>query len=166
MVRYKHIALEETVPISIVVAALLDEIEYIYKPLFQYIEDNNYENTPDNFNPIKILVPLVEVASRIECSGDASLLLEKLELPKPDIIWQMFRHGLIHYVRPFYAIVNGVRVNWAVPNYPCNHYSTVDSVGIYAPKLLNDLEMYLKSFRNDSNLMQIQTGIQLTSAGT
>jgi hypothetical protein len=57
--------------------------------------------------------------------------------------------------------MNGVRINWAVPQYPCDHYDTADGVGIYAPKLLLDLENYLKEFQYHTNKIEIQTGIEL-----
>jgi hypothetical protein len=164
MKNYSHKAIEESVSIGILASALLDEIKYIHRPLFEYIEKQNYEITPDHFTTIRILMPLIEISSKIEFQGRVPEMLKKLKVPKPEIIWQMFRHGLVHYVRPFYAVVDGERIGWAVPQYPCNHYETTHAVGVYAPKLLNDLEEYLKTFRYSTNQINIQTGIELTKS--
>ena len=161
MKKYKHKAVEEPISIGVLTHALLDEIKYIYRPLFEYIDKQNYQITPDHFTTFRILMPLVEVASKIEFDGRIPDLLDKLGVPEPAIIWQMFRHGLAHHVRPYYAIVKGQRINWAVPQYPCDHYKTVDGVGIYAPKLLNDLENYLQGFQYQTRKTNIQTGIEL-----
>jgi len=162
MKKYKHKAVEEPIPIGILAKALLDEIEYIYEPLFKHIENQNYTITPDNFTTIRIILPLIELSSKFEFKGQIPLMLKRLKVPAPEIIWQMFRHGLSHYVRPYYAIVDGVRINWAVPQYPCDHYKTSTAVGVYAPKLLNDLKEYLKSFQYSTEKINIQTGIKLT----
>jgi len=161
MKKYKHKGIEEPISVGVLASALLDEIQYIYRPLFKYIEEQNYQITPDHFTAFRILMPLVEVASKIEFGGKVPEMLEKLEVPEPSIIWQMFRHGLAHHVRPYYAVVDGVRINWAVPQYPCEHYQTSDGIGIYAPKLLDDIEIYLKTFRYKTNKINIQTGIKL-----
>lgn len=158
----KHKYITEPMEKNLLVDALLDEIEYIYSPLFEHIYKQNYQITPDHFNPIRILMPLLELTSKIEYKGEVVLLLEKLEVPKPDLIWLMFRNGLLHYVRPFYAIVNGKRIGWAVPQYECQHYSTDSSLGLYAPKLLKDLKNYLEEIRYKSfGTVEVQTGIEL-----
>lgn len=151
----------EEIVIGTLSSILLNEIENIYKPLFDYIEQKNYEIAQDNFNRIRILMPLIELSSKIEFQGQLPLLLKELKVPKPDIVHQMFRHGLSHHIRPFYIIKDGVRINWAIPQSPCNHWETSNSVGIYAPKLLKDLEDYLKKFLGNNNKIKIQTGIEL-----
>jgi hypothetical protein len=161
MKNYQHKSIEEPVAIAILASALLDEIRYIYKPLFKYISEQNYQITPDHFNPIRILVPLIEVSSKFEFNGDPKRLLQKLNVPKPNIIWPMFRHGLSHSVRPFFAVIKGRRTAWAIPQYPCDHYDAGSAVGIYAPKLLKDLESYLEEVRYKSGDVLLQTGIEL-----
>jgi len=153
----KHKPIEEKVSIYLISSALIDEINYIYRPLLKEIE----KNYNDNYNPIRVLMPLIEIASKIEFGGNGHLLLEKLKVPKSEVAWKMFRHGLFHYLRPFYAVINGKRINWAVPKYPCPHYETETSVGIYAPKLLDDLENYLKEVKDIPGEINIQTGIEL-----
>lgn len=153
----KHEPITERVSVNIITSALLDEIEYIYRPLLKATE----ENYNDNYNPIRVLMPLIETAARIEFKGEEYLLLEKLKVPKPEIAWKMFRHGLLHYVRPFYAVIGDKRINWAIPQYPCPHYETDNSVGIYAPKLLDDLEQYLKEVQYNPEEIDIQTGIRI-----
>lgn len=162
MKKYKHKGIEESISVGVLASALLDEIEHIYRPLFKYIEEQNYQITPDHFTAFRILMPLVEVTSKIEFGGRVPEMLEALKVPEPSIIWQMFRHGLAHHVRPYYAIVDEVRINWAVPQYPCEHYQTADGIGICAPKLLDDIDTYLKKFRYSTNKISIQTGIELT----
>lgn len=162
MKKYSHKEISDSVEIGILASTLLDEIKYIYQPLFKYISEQNYLETPDNFNAIRTIMPLIELSSKIEFNGDGRFLLQKLNVPKPDLIWPMFRHGLSHHIRPFYAVVNNERINWAVPQYPCEHYNFGGAIGIYAPKLLDDLANYLKNFLGNSKSIRIQTGLEFT----
>jgi len=157
----KNKPIKESLAISAIASMLLNEIEHFYRPLIEHINSKTFLSSGDHFNPIRILMPLVETASEFEFGGDPVLLLEKLDVKDPDLIWRMFRHGLSHHIRPFYAVVDGVRINWAIPQFPTEHYKSADAIGIYPPKLLNDLEAYLEGFRYNGNMIEIQTGIEL-----
>lgn len=153
----------EPVETSELAATILGEIEHCYRPLIQNILDKGFKTTQDNFNPIRVLMPLVEIVSRIEFGGEAQKLLKKLNVPEPDLMWRMFRHGLTHSIRPFNIVTEQGKYTWAVPQYSCEHYQTGTSIGIYAPKLLDDLETYLETFRLNDKLVKIQTGLEVLS---
>ena len=154
MTSYRHKQIKEEVEIGKLANSLLDEIDNIYKP---FIESHNFL---DAFNPVRILMPLIETSSKIEVHNPKGLL-KKLDVPEPELIWLMFRNGLSHHIRPFYLQVNGKRISWAVSHSPNEHYQTEHNVGISPKKLLEDLRKYLVNFLGNTNKIKIQTGLKL-----
>ena len=150
----------QKISINLLATTLNREIREVYLPLFEFISSRtNPEQGYDHFNRIRIILPLVEIASKIEFGGDEPyLLLEKLKVPKPKVTWRMFRNGLSHSVRPFFVIQNNIKYNWAIPY--SGHYETRDTLGLDAKILLDDLFKYLEGFYGNLNEIDIQTGIE------
>ncbi len=165
--KYKQIRLFSNTKISNLVHELLREIDKILVPLFEFINSQRDPELIDHFNRIRVLVPLLEVASFIEFEGNPAALLDKLAIPEAEMIWGMFRDGLSHSIRPYFAMVNKKKIAWAVPCYDTkDHYKTNDSLGIDAPKLLRDFRAYLEEFKYNQNIVKIQTSLEFITCAT
>lgn len=153
---------KENILVSQVVSELLKEIKFCTKPIFEFWANEKRPEYYDNFNPVRIIMPLLETTSKIKLKGRTDLLLEELGVPEPVITWKMFRHGLMHSIRPFFVQTEKESYCWGIGNYSSGkHYLSSDNtIIIYPKKIILDLEKYLEKFRFNQEKIEIQTGLQ------
>ena len=155
--RYKTIEIE----ISSWVMSLLSEINQQCLPLFDLWERENTNGYFVTFNSVRIIMPILESASKIEYPHSILPLLEKLKVPLPEISWCMFRHGLSHSTRPFIIKYKGQSYQWGIKQFTGFHYISSDNVVMISPRqLVDDLKKYLETFRYNNNKIKIQTGVE------
>ncbi len=155
-------------PISEILIALEREIEKTEK-LFVHIDSFSDPDNYDHYNKYRILLPILEVTSKIEFNnkGDDSLLslLNYLSVPEPEFVLYMYRHGLLHSIFPFFVDIDGVRKSFGIPfGKNSEHFEHPQFLAISSEKLLKDLKKYLDTLRLSSDLgkeIDIQISISL-----
>lgn len=142
-------------------ATILKRINEEYEPILKFLMATS--EPPIGFwTSVRMIMPVVETASKLG-ETTPSKLLEKLNVPKPEIAWAMFRDGLSHGEIPFeIEDVDGQKYAWSISfstRHDLTKASNPISITIGMPKLLADLKSYLESFLGDEEKeISIQTG--------
>ena len=161
--KLNHRPVYDNIEIGVLAITLRKEIEQQCEPLFKYWDKSfDTDNYMVTFNSVRILLPIIETSARIEFGNDVSSLLKKLSVPEPKISWFMFRHGLMHTVRPFKVKHRGKIFGWGIKQYQGNHHINNENIIMISPdKLLKDLKDYLQNFVGNTNKIKIQTSVEL-----
>ncbi len=157
---------EERVEIdnSKIINSLLEDLSNA-NDISNYIKGKNDPEKYDHFNALRIINPILEIASKIEFANENKdsmiFLLEKLGIPEPEIFFYMFRHGLAHGLRPF-KVQNDkdLKKDWAI-SYSGKHFNGEYSMGPNVIKLYEDLKSYLESINNSEKIRGGKTKIQI-----
>lgn len=167
--RKEYEYVKEEIVTSDFIKSLILEIDYQTVPLFDLWEQDRPGEYRETFNPLRVVLPIIEMTSEIEFSDNVNLLLEKLNVPHPKIVWFMFRHGLMHSVRPFKVQYAGIVYNWGVvqsSSSVLNKHKVIDQkdnnkvVCISPRQLLSDLRKYLELVSINKYKITIQTGVR------
>jgi len=163
IIAKNHQPIFDDMEIGVLATTLRREIEQQCEPLFKYWDSSfDKDNYMVTFNSVRILMPILEMSSKIEYGGDVPKLLKKLIVPEPKISWFMFRHGLMHSIRPFKVQYKDKIFGWGIKQYKGNHHINSDNlISISPDKLLEDLKYYLQGFTGNTKKVKIQTSVEL-----
>lgn len=142
-----------------VLARLNDEIGTYFELL-----DKHHELSARQvgfWSSLRMLMPIVEAVSHIVGESPQELLRNHLDVRTPYLVWDLFRHSLIHGDVLHSASYKGKSVDWGVGLNGFEHIIKNGNIGIDSKYLYIKLKEYLEAQieLNDQKLVDIEVGV-------
>lgn len=111
---------------------------------------------------LRMILPIIEAVSHVMMMRPQELLGNYLNITTPDLMWDLFRHSLIHGDTLHGGEYKGKTVTWSVGFGLGGHIITKEHIGIDLPTLYEDLVVYLEKeiLVNDQTLIGVETGVK------
>ena len=120
----------------------------------------------------RIIFPVIETVAFIIGKEKENFLEEDLEVPFGHLVWELYRHALMHSDQLRYAVYKEKTFSWAIHlgNENIGHFvdkyagSHTTTIHIAIPKLYFDLQKFLikEITKNDTSLISIQVGVHFS----
>jgi phage terminase large subunit-like protein len=151
---------------------LRDDID----PYFDRLRELNAAGKyPGNWAVVRMLMPVIEaVAVATETdqpqNGRPYILLEKLGVPYPAVVWDMYRNGLSHSEQPFSIIYKNKRIVWSITTTwddPAikSHSVTGQLIHINLKTLYEDFKEYIKGRLREADADELHEQILTIKTG-
>jgi len=116
---------------------------------------------------LRMILPIVEAVSHVMSMRPQRLLGNYLNISTPDLMWDLFRHSLIHGDYLQEGRFQGKKITWGVGFFAGGHVITSGHIGIDIPTLYQDLVTYLGNevSNNDQTLVNVETGVEYGITG-
>lgn len=116
---------------------------------------------------LRMILPIIEAVSHAMNMRPQEILGNHLNITTPDLMWDLFRHSIIHGDTLQEGTYNGKNVSWGVGVGLGSHVISNGHIGIDAKVLYDDLVNYLQGeiANNDQTLIDIETGVEYGTRG-
>ena len=115
---------------------------------------------------IRLLMPIVEAVAHVAGESPQEFLGAHLHVEVPNLMWDLFRHSLIHGDYPHTAKYGNKEVKWGISFSGMEHdvmrgTNMPSVVGVDIPTLYGDLKAYLETevAKNDQTQVDIEVGV-------
>lgn len=118
---------------------------------------------------IRIIFPVIESVSSVIGKQKEDFLKKDLDVPFGHLVWELYRHALMHTDELRYAVYKGKTISWAthLGNENVGHIIAKQTkthpttIHIDIPKLYSSLRDYLarEIRKNDNSQISIQVGV-------
>ena len=117
------------------------------------------------WSSLRMLMPIVESISYVVGESPQEILGNRLGVETPYLVWDLFRHSLIHGDVLQSASYNGKNVDWGVGLNNLEHIIKDGNIHIDSKYLYTRLKEYLEAQveLNDQQLVEIETGVNYTN---
>ena len=142
-----------------ILSRLNDEVGTYFKLLEKYHELSARE--VGFWSTLRMLMPIVEAVANVVGEKPQDFLGNHLDVKTPYLVWDLFRHSLIHGDLLQHAKYGIKEVDWGVglnglPHIIQNNHIGIDSKYIYL-KLKEYLESQVQT--NDQSIVNIEVGV-------
>lgn len=122
----------------------------------------NHGRTIGYWASLRLILPIIEAVSHVIGIRPQQLIGNHLNIPTPDLMWDLFRHSLTHGDTLQEGYYQSKRVSWGVGFGLGAHVIKSGNINIDVPTLYSDLVNYLQSeiTKNDQTLVDIETGVE------
>ncbi len=146
------------------------DTEYI--PILQLIIEHNRQNkrTIGFWSLIRIIFPVIEAVANISGKQKEIFLEENLNVPFGYLVWEIYRHSLMHTDELRYVIYKGTTTSWAahisldgykhfIAKRTTTHPTTIH---LNISELFFALRDFLQkeTVKNDKSMINIQVGVR------
>ncbi len=113
------------------------------------------------WSSLRMLMPIVEAISHVVGESPQELLGKHLDVRTPYLVWDLFRHSLIHGDVLQHAKYGTKEVGWGVGLNGFEHIVVDGQIGIDSKYLYIKLKEYLETQIkiNDQGLVEIEVGV-------
>lgn len=121
----------------------------------------NHGRTIGYWASLRLILPIIEAVSHVLGIRPQQLIGNHLNIPTPDLMWDLFRHSLTHGDTLQEGNYQGKRVSWGVGFDLGGHVISPGHINIDVPTLYTDLVNCLQSeiAKNDQTLVDVETGV-------
>lgn len=146
--------------LSVIKQRLQEDVGTILTLVNQYNEKS--ERGIGYWALLRMLLPIIEAIAHIE-NTTPQLILKKIDIPTPYLMWDLFRNSLMHGDLIYYGEYKGRRITWGVSISEDlkTHIIRDKKIHINVSKLYEDLNKYLdKSIASDNQRMiEVEVGV-------
>lgn len=130
---------------------------------FEMLEEHNKksERKVGFWSSIRILMPIVEAISHIVGEKPQDFMGNHLDIKTPYLVWDLFRHSLIHGDYLQHAKYQTKDVGWGVAFIGVGHIIQSQHIGIDPIYLYKKLKEYLELevAKNDQTIIEFEVGV-------
>lgn len=140
---------------------LENEVGIYYKLLEEKKQsDPSFVRGVGFWGSIRMLMPVVEAVSSVQNISPQELL-GSLNIKTPYLVWDLFRHSLIHNDFLQHGKYQSYDVGWGVLMVGQGHIFHPSNIGIDVISLYKDLKYYLETevLKNDQTEVLIEVGV-------
>lgn len=116
---------------------------------------------------LRMILPIIEAVSHVMKTKPQELLEKNLNISTPYLMWDLFRHSLVHGDTLQGGKYRGKTVTWGVGFGLGGHTIVRGHIGIDLPTLYKDLVVFLEKEIgvNDQTLISVETGVEYGTRG-
>jgi hypothetical protein len=130
---------------------------------FQMLEEHNKKSARKVgfWSSIRIIMPIIEAISHILGEKPQDFLGKHLDVKTPYLVWDLFRHSLIHGDYIQHAKYGNKDIGWGVALIGVGHVIQSQHIGIDPIYLYKKLKEYLNQeiAKNDQSNIEFETGV-------
>jgi hypothetical protein len=164
-----------TTPKKLYLEQILLRLESEYIQILNMVTEYNLHNERGIgfWSLIRIIFPVIETVSSVIGKQKEDFLEEELEVPYGHLVWELYRHALMHSDELRYAIYEGKTISWAahLGNEGEHHFvadktdSHLTTIHIAIPCLYFTLREFLvkEIAKNDTSEISIQDGVYFSN---
>lgn len=168
----------KTIPKKLYLEQILLRLEKEYIQILNMVTEYNLKNVRGIgfWSLIRIIFPVIETVSSVMGKQKEDFLEEELKVPCGHLVWELYRHALMHTDELWYAEYEGKIISWGahLGNEGLNHFvddktdSHSTTIHIVIPSLYFNLREFLvkEIAKNDTSEIQIQVGIHFPNHQT
>jgi len=110
---------------------------------------------------IRLLMPVIETVAEVYSQLPQAFLDQHLNIKTPYLVWDLFRHSLIHNDLMQHGTYQNKTVTWSILMCGQGHVMQNKNIGIDVISLYEDLKMFLKDeiAKNDQTEIGIDIGV-------
>lgn len=150
---------------------ILDRFEHEYIQILNLVTEYNIKHKRGMgfWSLIRIIFPVIESVAHAVGKQKEVFLKEDLHVPFGHLVWEMYRHPLMHTDELGYVVYKGKTISWSthLGNEGLNHFMVKQendhpaTLHLIIPKLYHDLHEFLKKeiAKNDITQIEIQDGV-------
>lgn len=150
---------------------VLGRLEDEYIQIMEMVNEHNltHERGIGFWSLIRIIFPVIEAVASAVGKQKEDFLEKDLGVPFGHLVWELYRHSLMHTDELRYAVYRGKTISWGahlgneitdhiIAPHEGTHPTTVH---IVIPKLYYSLRDFLKNEieKNDESIISIQVGV-------
>ena len=150
---------------------ILERMDHEYIQILKMVNKHNLESERGMgfWSLIRIIFPVIESTSSVMGKQKEDFLAQELKVPFSHIVWEIYRHSLMHTDELRYVVYKNKTISWAVHlgNEDIGHIidkqfgTKPTTIHISIPKLYSSLRDFLvkEIAKKDSSRIQIQVGV-------
>jgi hypothetical protein len=157
-IRDKTLDVSKSAFLEEILNRLKDDVDPYFEKLKELNDSGKY---PGNWAVVRMIMPVIEeVATTTELeitdheNDRVCKLLERLDIPYPNVVWDIYRNGLSHSERPFgleykgKSIIWSMSVDWDDPDEK-NHSVSGQVIHINFKTLYEDFKIFIVEEQKD-----------------
>ncbi len=131
-----------------------------FHALFVEYNSKNRNNAVGFWAGIRLIVPIIETIALINNEQPPEFMKKHLNMPASYLVWNLFRHSLIHGDTIHFAQFDKNRVNWGSSIGDGEHIFSSNFIQINSTYLYKQVKEYLEKeiLKNDQNEIDMEVG--------